>query len=564
MRTRLLHFLIVITLTALAAAACGIVGGDDEPRQEFPTSAPIAEDAPVDTAPTQDTIDNTPAAASAATAVDAPAPEPEPELATPTYVVQDGDTLGQIAVEFDTTIDVLVALNNLPNADSLQIGQELRLPGEPTEVVAKIDEPNSDPADDQADGGESEDASDPPSDTDPTSNDTATNDDPSPTPSMNSPITGLNPTGIPQPDPDVTTEEIPRRPGDFKSYAVTALPWLQGRSGIDEILPIFFEWGMPSVFSGDRLNLIDTDLDGLDSVVIVWTNPLSTLPWTESTLAIYDPIPEQPDRYRLAYDHLLVRGEVPGNIAVLQVIDMTGDGRRDITFMESTCGANTCTTSFHLLVRDGSGYRDAVFTPIDIPTAHSIDVTTDATGDGLPDLTVTGGTFASVSAEPQREFRWIFSGRGDVVQQVSRIGLGTDWMVWALLDANHSFDQQDWEEAITRYNVVLSNNDLIEFAPFAGELAELRAFANLRKSLALSVSGDKTGAQAAAQALSAGNGLVAELGGAYLTGLAGGDTAAGCQAFNDALEIRVAEWDAFWSIYGYGVPQVTAQQLCPF
>ena len=99
---------------------------------------------------------------------------------------------------------------------------------------------------------------------------------------------------------------------------------------------------------------------------------------------------------------------------------------------------------------------------------------------------------------------------------------------------------------------------------FAGEAAELRAFANLRKSLALGVSGDSVGAQAAAQALSGGAGLVAELGGAYLTGLAGGDITAGCQAFNDALATRVAEWDSFWSNYGYGVPQVTAQQLCPF
>lgn len=558
MRTRLLHFLIVITFASLAAAACGLVGGDDEPRQEFVAPDPIADDAPADTAPppAQDTVDDTPAAAD-----DVSAPDPEPEPAAPTYVVQDGDTLGDIAVEFNTTVDLLVALNNLPNANALRIGQELQLPGGPAETVADVDEPDAEPADDQPDDEADDETGDPAADADPATNDPAADDEPAPVVSA---ITGLSPEGIPQPGPDVTAEDIPQRPSDFDSYAVTALPWLQGRSGVEEILPIFFEWGMPSVFSGDRLNLIDTDLDGLASVVIVWTNPLGTLPWTESTLAVYDPIPEQPDRYRLAYDHRLVRGEVPGNVAVLQVIDMTGDGRRDITFMESTCGANTCTTSFHLLVRDGSGYRDAVLAPIDIPTAHSIDVVTDATGDGLPDLTVAGGTFGSVGAEPQREFRWIFSGTGGVVQQVSRIGLGTDWLVWALLDANDSFDQQDWVQAITRYNVVLGDSDLTEFAPFAGEAAELRAFANLRKSLALGVSGDSIGAQAAAQALSGGDGLVAELGGAYLTGLAGGDIAAGCQAFNDALASRVAEWDSFWSNYGYGVPQVTAQQLCPF
>ena len=559
MRTRLLHLLIVITFASLAAAACGLVGGDDEPRQEFVAEDAAADDTLPDTAApaTQDAADNTPAADDA-TVADVGAPEPEPEPAVASYVVQDGDTLGQIAFDFDATVDVLVALNNLPNANSLRVGQELRLPGSAEETDATVTELVED--DEQA----ADDTADPPAEADPAADDPVTDDEPVASTPAAPAVTGLNPAGIPQPGPDVTSEDIPQRPGDFDSFAVTALPWLQGRAGVDEILPIFFDWGMPSVFEGDRLNLIDTDLDGLASVVIVWTNPFGTLPWTESTLAVYDPIPELPGRYRLAYDHRLVRGEVPGNVAVLQVIDMTGDGRRDITFMESTCGASTCTTSFHLLVRDGSGYRDAVLAPIDIPTAHSIDVVTDATGDGLPDLTVSGGTFGSVGAEPQREFRWIFSGRGGVVQQVSRVGLGTDWLVWALLDANDSFDQQDWAQAITRYNVVLGDNNLAEFAPFAGEADELRAFANLRKSLALGVSGDSVGAQAAAQALSGGDGLVAELGGAYLTGLAGGDVAAGCQAFNNALATRSAEWDSFWSNYGYGVPQVTAQQLCPF
>ena len=123
---------------------------------------------------------------------------------------------------------------------------------------------------------------------------------------------------------------------------------------------------------------------------------------------------------------------------------------------------------------------------------------TDATGDSLPDLTVTGGTFGAGAAAPQREFRWIFSGAGGTMPQVSHAALESDWLVWALLDANELFDQQDWAEAVALYNVVLSDNSLVEFAPFAGEAAELRGFANLRKSLALGVSGDSVGAQAAA------------------------------------------------------------------
>jgi LysM repeat protein len=45
-----------------------------------------------------------------------------------TYVVQPGDTLSAIAQRFNTTVNAIVQANNLPNANSLQIGQSLIIP----------------------------------------------------------------------------------------------------------------------------------------------------------------------------------------------------------------------------------------------------------------------------------------------------------------------------------------------------------------------------------------------------------------------------------------------------
>ena len=45
-----------------------------------------------------------------------------------TYAVQQGDTLGSIARRFGTTVQALVALNNLANADNIIVGQVLKLP----------------------------------------------------------------------------------------------------------------------------------------------------------------------------------------------------------------------------------------------------------------------------------------------------------------------------------------------------------------------------------------------------------------------------------------------------
>lgn len=51
-----------------------------------------------------------------------------PSVATETYIVRKGDTLSQLAVDFDTTTAELVRLNGLSNPDVLYVGQELRVP----------------------------------------------------------------------------------------------------------------------------------------------------------------------------------------------------------------------------------------------------------------------------------------------------------------------------------------------------------------------------------------------------------------------------------------------------
>ena len=53
------------------------------------------------------------------------------------YVVQEGDTLGGIAEQFDTTIDALMEVNNLDSAEIIFVGQTLKVitPGDPGGVA---------------------------------------------------------------------------------------------------------------------------------------------------------------------------------------------------------------------------------------------------------------------------------------------------------------------------------------------------------------------------------------------------------------------------------------------
>lgn len=49
---------------------------------------------------------------------------------TVVHVVKSGDTLGQIAQQYDVSIAEIAAANNLVNIDSLAVGQEITIPGD--------------------------------------------------------------------------------------------------------------------------------------------------------------------------------------------------------------------------------------------------------------------------------------------------------------------------------------------------------------------------------------------------------------------------------------------------
>jgi len=53
---------------------------------------------------------------------------PSVTAATEIYIVQPGDMISQLAVDFDTSSSTLIEMNNLSNPDVLFVGQELRIP----------------------------------------------------------------------------------------------------------------------------------------------------------------------------------------------------------------------------------------------------------------------------------------------------------------------------------------------------------------------------------------------------------------------------------------------------
>ncbi len=101
-----------ILATASFAAAC--FGGDDD------------DDSPTATATQTDRVAGAQTTAAPA-ATQQPAATATPQRPAE-YTVVDGDTLSEIAARFGLTLDALVAANGIEDANTLAVGQVLKIP----------------------------------------------------------------------------------------------------------------------------------------------------------------------------------------------------------------------------------------------------------------------------------------------------------------------------------------------------------------------------------------------------------------------------------------------------
>lgn len=423
--------LILLSASALSSG-CGLFGGDDEAPQvvEPPPAASQRSDSdtPTATATTTEGEESrqqqdqpTQAVAVTTAPADQEAQQEQAETASvsvetddqsdPTiYVVQEGDTLAEIANRLGVRIDDLITLNGIQNPDVLQIGQRLKIPGaEASEDVSdESDQQEAAPEDEQGDEEQEEQA-------EPPSVELPTVAVPAATP------TQVTYTQFPQPGPEVTSETIPSAPANFLQYGAAALPWLHGINQIDPIIELFKAWPMPPLAVGhDRIVLVDTSGDGAFSASIVFTDPNSfgaAVPY--SNLIVYDPVPEDPSKYRIAYDHALSYAREVQGIQQLSDADLTGDAYRDLTFREITCDESGCVSSFYVLASTGDGYRTVTDSAAQVADVSGIAIE-DRSGDGVLDIVVDGLAADNGSAS---RYRFIFSAQGDSLVELLRISL---------------------------------------------------------------------------------------------------------------------------------------------
>ena len=156
---------VVVLLGTAGLTACTREKPAPTPRAEWTPSASVAATGPVETpasgpavGATVISVDVTPISPEPlSTVVPEPPPTvvevvstpieagvvPTPAQPTPgpvagifTYVVRSGETLFSIADRYGSSVDELVRLNNLVDADGIQAGQKLKIPGDAPQVVS--------------------------------------------------------------------------------------------------------------------------------------------------------------------------------------------------------------------------------------------------------------------------------------------------------------------------------------------------------------------------------------------------------------------------------------------
>jgi LysM repeat protein len=125
---------VVVSTQAPAATSTPDAGASVAVAQASPTSAaPEATTTPVPVAAVAATAEPEPTAMAEEAPAQAEPPTPTPAPVQParayrTYVVQRGDILKQIAASYGVSMASIMAINSIPNPDSLQVGQVLRIP----------------------------------------------------------------------------------------------------------------------------------------------------------------------------------------------------------------------------------------------------------------------------------------------------------------------------------------------------------------------------------------------------------------------------------------------------
>jgi hypothetical protein len=325
-----------------------------------------------------------------------------------------------------------------------------------------------------------------------------------------------------------------------------------------------------SGYAGRPVSVMNGDMtgDGLDDVVVAIVDNQSQGVFPGGNLLIYI---NGGDHFELAYREADRSGSGSPEIWFLR--DLNADGADDLIFGETSCGAHTCFQDLKIMIWNREVFENRLQgSTAELPYPQ-VEIA-DPDADGIFDILVTATGAGSVGAGPPREitYTWSFRALSGYWEELSVIRQPPVFRIHAVFDADEAAFRGDYEEALTLYERVISDPGLMEWMDLQTEKRTLAAYAYFKSVIVNRIAGEPSTAQARleqAQSLYPQGDqmhLFVEMAEIFeqIYGQGNNESAAqrGCQAVRDFVD-RNPQILAMFD-YGYGNPQYTAEDICPW
>lgn len=365
----------------------------------------------------------------------------------------------------------------------------------------------------------------------------------------------LHPTAPAEESP--TPVPLAEHPGDFEQYADAIVTYLNDSHGDEDGLRAMLE-NWEALRRVTDLLRVDVNDDGLGELVMVVVDPSPDYGINlRGDVLVVD---KDEQRYSLAYS---AAGEsLLPDPALIEIDDLNGDGRTEMAYSSTSCGAHTCFTTVYIAASGTGEYQDLTGGGIEMSYVEPSFVDWD--GDGVRELIMYGGTIGSVGAGPQRERTEVYRWDGATYGLTETVQDYSNYLYFRVLDANQALPEGEFERAATLYREAIDDPRLDTWMD-ESEREELAAFSRYRLSLSYLMMGEVALAEAAREELQAvqpGNiyaQVATVLWDAYE---AQGDLEAACQEVDDFAHLHPEAVEVL-NDYGYSNPTFTAEEICP-
>lgn len=361
------------------------------------------------------------------------------------------------------------------------------------------------------------------------------------------------PTATPTYDPN---SALPACPVDLAIAATTLVDIVNQDGGTGELLRDFLSnCGLAS----DEPILADLTGDGLKDLVLVYR------------LADDSGLPAQGDLLIAngvaagGYAREYVAGAA-GSVALLKSEDINADGKADVVWLDTTCGASTCFDTLYVRSWDGDAWRDWTDGTITMASAEVTIADEDTAGAGA-ELTLRGGTYGSVGAGPQRDRTEVWASIDGAPYRLLSESFGPSACLYhTILDGNRAFAEKlDFPAAQILFSQAIFENKYNACWTHPNELDELRSFSFFRLAQIAAYSGETATAQALIEQLADSYPAqpYAQVGRIWLDGyLTSGDPVQACVLVTNFVTDSPTAV-AVLADYGYANPTFSADDVCP-